>query len=67
MGNWNINIQGIGVHHNTANETDADRMAYKFAKELMKAGHIVEVATFTYGGKNSLPISPGPNDWKPEW
>jgi D-Tyr-tRNAtyr deacylase len=54
MGNWNINIQGVGSHHNTDNPTDANKMAEKFVKELKDAGHHVETATFTFGAKNNL-------------
>lgn len=57
MGNWNINIQGVGCHHNADNETDANKMAEKFVSELKEAGHTVESATFTSGGKDDLDIS----------
>lgn len=53
MGNWNINIQGIGAHHNADNPKDADRMAKEFVEELKKS-HTVEHATFTYGAKQQL-------------
>lgn len=56
MGNWNINIQGVGCHHNPGdNEKDANKMAAKFTEELVKAGHTIEGATFTHGGKEELP------------
>ena len=59
MGNWNINIQGVGQHHNsTAAEAvqakDANRMAAEFVKKLTAAGHFVDNATFTYGSKEDL-------------
>ena len=54
MGNWNINVQGIGCHHNQDNPTDAEKMALKFVKDLKAAGHTVEAATFTHGGKEDL-------------
>lgn len=54
MGNWNINIQGVGVHHNVANATDADFMAAKFVADLKAAGHTVETASFTSGSKTDL-------------
>ena len=55
MGNWNINIQGVGPHHNP-NEypQDANRMAAAFVKALKEAGHQIEKATFTHGGKEEL-------------
>lgn len=55
MGNWNINIQGVGAHHNADNySNDADKMAARFVEELKRAGHTVEAATFTHGGKEEL-------------
>jgi len=54
MGNWNINIQGIGCHHNEENPTDANEMAAVFVKQLRAAGHTVESATFTSGSKEDL-------------
>jgi hypothetical protein len=49
MGNWNINIQGVGCHHNKANPSDADRMFDEFVAKLSLAGHTVQHATFTHG------------------
>jgi hypothetical protein len=40
MGNWNINIQGIG------NLDDANALAKKFVGDMIKAGHQVSRATF---------------------
>lgn len=54
MGNWNINIQGIGCHHNTDLAIDANKMAAEFVQKLKDAGHTVEAATFTHGGKDNL-------------
>jgi Asp-tRNA(Asn)/Glu-tRNA(Gln) amidotransferase A subunit family amidase len=54
LGNWNINIQGIGAHNNSPRleiSEDADKMFKKFVQELRDAGHTVEHATFTHGGK----------------
>lgn len=48
MGNWNMNIQGLGFHHGGA-PADADRMFAKFVDELRAAGHSLQVATFTHG------------------
>lgn len=62
MGNWAINIQGMGAHHNEDNEFDADKMTAKFVSELIAAGHLVENATFTFGGnENFLADSKEPN------
>lgn len=60
MGNWNINIQGIGSHHNQNNPTDSNLMAEKFVRDLMKAGHCVEAAVFTSGSKTDLKAEDGP-------
>lgn len=54
MGNWNINIQGIGAHHNDDYPKDANKMAKDFVQSLLIAGHTVENAEFTYGGKEEL-------------
>lgn len=54
MGNWNINIQGVGAHHNKDYPKDANVMAKNFVDELRAAGHCVEAATFTHGGKEQL-------------
>lgn len=54
MGNWNINIQGVGCHHNGKPEIDADLAAAAFVETLRKQGHTIEAATFTYGGKVDL-------------
>lgn len=54
MGCWNINIQGVGAHHNTNYDKDANVMAQKFVNELRAAGHHVESATFTHGGKDEI-------------
>ena len=58
MGDWNINIQGVGCHHNPPNadgvQTDAEKMAAQFVLALRKAGHSVSAATFTAGSKTDL-------------
>ena len=59
MGNWNINIQGVGCHHNEKNPTDANLMAQAFVNLLKQAGHYIEGATFTFGSKENLN---GPTD-----
>lgn len=50
MGNWNINIQGTGCHHNNDPKIDADKTFQKLVEELKAQGHTIESATFTYGG-----------------
>lgn len=53
MGDWNITIQGTGVHHNFSYDlpADADKMFAAFVEELKAAGHNVYDATFTSGGR----------------
>ena len=46
MGNWHISIEGVGVHHNQALETDANKMAAKFVAELKRVGHTITKASF---------------------
>lgn len=61
MGMWNISIEGVGAHHNKEYPLDADRMAQAFVKQLREAGHIVEKASFTYGGREVLKIDFAPD------
>jgi hypothetical protein len=61
MGNWNINVQGIGCHHNNI-PSDADRMAAQFVRDLRAAGHTVEGATFTSGSKVDIAVSAAPEN-----
>lgn len=59
MGNWNINVQGVGCHHNgPSHNTDANNMARRFVEELRKAGHTIQGATFTHGGAETLSVLP---------
>ncbi|HEY8094606.1 MAG TPA: hypothetical protein VIE65_00735 [Methylobacter sp.] len=54
MGNWNITIRGVGVHHNKKLQKDANRMAAKFVHELREAGHHIVSASFTHGGEDDI-------------
>lgn len=54
MGNWNISINGTGCHHNVDHPGDADKLVNKFMAELIAGGHIIETATFTFGGRENL-------------
>jgi hypothetical protein len=58
MGNCTITIHLIGSHHNENNPNDANRMAAAFADELKRAGHNVEHASITHGGREDL-LDPG--------
>lgn len=58
MGNWNIDIQGCGSHHNSVHEDgtpsvpeDAEKMTKKFVEELKNKGHGIDSATFTQTGQ----------------
>lgn len=53
MGNWVINIEGTGQHHNGQHPKDADVLAIAIVKTLREAGHNVEHASFTSGGRQS--------------
>ncbi len=64
MGNWNINIQGVGSHHNANNKWDANRMAAKFVEDLKAAGHDVQVAAFTHGGLEPLLAARNPEGYR---
>jgi hypothetical protein len=54
VGNWNINVQGVGAHHNADYHQDANRMASQFVQALIDAGHTVQSATFTSGSADNL-------------
>ena len=62
MGNWNITIQGTGMHHNQQktetgeefHERDANRMAAEFVQRLKDAGHHIDSATFTHGARDDI-------------
>lgn len=62
MGNWNINIQGIGAHHNLDYPNDANLLAATFVRQLKKVGHTIETATFTHGAKQDLVTNPPTGD-----
>lgn len=53
MGNWNINIQGVGCHHNDKID-DANELARVFVQSLIKHGHSIQSASFTFGGEEWL-------------
>lgn len=53
MGNWNINIQGIGPHGNNQH-CDADKLAHELMTMLEANGHTIKVATFTSGSMKEL-------------
>lgn len=54
MGNWNISIKGVGVHHNKSYPDDANRIAAECVAKLRAAGHSIASATITYGGDDNL-------------
>jgi hypothetical protein len=54
MGNCTITIHLTGSHHNKKHPKDANRMAQKFVDDLVTAGHNVEHASFTHGGRDDL-------------
>lgn len=48
MGQWNMSIQGHGIHDNGL-ENDAEVMLERFVDELRAAGHSVSSVHFTVG------------------
>ncbi len=59
MGNWNITVRGIGIHHN-GRPDDAEAMAKVFVQSLKAAGHQILGATVTYGGEENVDVAPPP-------
>ena len=53
MGHCTITVHLTGSHHNK-HPKDANHMAAKFVDELKAAGHHVEHASFTSGGREDL-------------
>jgi hypothetical protein len=54
MGNWTIVVHGTGCHHNKDYPTDANLMFMDFVGALKQAGHTLQGAAFTYGGREVL-------------
>lgn len=54
MGNWVINIEGTGMHHNARNPKDADVLAEEVVRILREAGQHVEHCTITTGGRTNV-------------
>lgn len=61
MGNWNMSIIGTGAHHNANNPGDADRVLSETVKKLKDAGHNVEHASITHGGRDTIVDPPASN------
>jgi GH35 family endo-1,4-beta-xylanase len=55
MGHWTIIIAGAGPHHNKDYERDADRIFRKMVQELKEAGHRIDHASITCGGRDEYP------------
>jgi len=53
MGNWNVNLTGVGCHHN-ADPNDVEQLTAKFVEQLRKAGHNVVTATVHTGGETQV-------------
>lgn len=58
MGNWNMTVNGLGAHGNKGYELDADKLFEKFVEDLKNAGHQIQYAAFTYGGRDTKEIDP---------
>lgn len=50
MGNFNLTIRGVGIHHNQRPD-DVEQMAADFVDKLRAAGHTIVAATVTTGGE----------------
>ena len=50
MGNWIINIQGVGAHHNGKPEEDADLAAVEFVAKLRRGRQLNWPASFQEPG-----------------
>ena len=61
MGNWNVNIQGVGAHHNSDPKNDANEAAKEFVAKLISQGHKILSASFTYGAEDWLLDDPDLN------
>lgn len=46
MGNWKIEIEGCGIHHNNRPD-DAEQMAADFVAQLRAKGHTIQRAKLT--------------------
>lgn len=53
MGNWQISIEGHGIHHNRG-DNDADQLAADLVQRLREAGHYITRASFTAGSATRL-------------
>jgi hypothetical protein len=60
MGNWKMNIEGIGPHHNPDCQYDADVMLQVFTEQLKEAGHSVSNISFLTGISAALPAIGSP-------
>jgi hypothetical protein len=54
MGHCTITVHLSGSYHTKDNPKDANRMTAKFVDELKAAGHSVQRASFTSGGREDL-------------
>ena len=61
MGQWNISIQGHGVHDN-GRDDDAERMTRAFVESLIEKGHLVTSVHFTVGEARRL-VGPQESDY----
>ena len=55
MGNWKIEIDGHGIHHNGRTD-DADAMAKAFVQALIGAGHEVKSAKLMLTNADGSPV-----------
>lgn len=56
MGNWKIEIEGLGIHHN-GREDDADALAKDFVRGLIAKGHKVTSARLVLTNGDGSPAA----------
>lgn len=56
MGNWKIEIDGFGIHHNSR-EDDADALAKDFVRGLIAKGHKVTSARLVLANYDGSPAA----------
>ncbi len=58
MGNWSLNVRGVGCHHN-GKAYDVEQLTADFVERLRAAGHTVDDAVITCGSEVQV-INRGP-------
>lgn len=56
MGNWAIHIEGVGCHGNRGADFDAETIAQRCVRDLIRHGHDVSHSTVTSGGAVAIHV-----------